>query len=301
MSNNLLIGTIPPCLVNLPRLREFSCAYNQVGKSIPNGFGNLTDLSVLDLSYNELTGTIPNSFSTLRNLSALVLSNNHLSGTIPTGLALLTNLQNIDFSSNYFTGPIINVSAMSLLTEMNFQYNSLGGTLTGRFSANQIILNVNLMGNQISGTLPSELFAIKKLETLALSQNCLYGDLPEDICSNTVISVLALDGLGTATACQHPFFPSLSIDTYYIPSSKGITGGLPSCYLSLPALQELHLAANSISDTFSNNIVFSPSLTELDLSYNQLYGTIPFAIQCRLWNNLDVSFNRLTGTKYNIS
>jgi Leucine-rich repeat (LRR) protein len=83
LSNNALMGEIPPSI------------------------GNSTNLGELDLSGNMLSGSIPSSIESLAELHVLSLQRNQLSGQIPVeSLGRCTKLIRLDLSSNRFTGSL---------------------------------------------------------------------------------------------------------------------------------------------------------------------------------------------------
>ena len=63
----------------------------------------------------------------------------------------------------------------------------------------------------------------------------------------------------------------------------------------MPNLQMLHLSGNWIVGSIAADVRVSASLQELSLSFNQIFGAIPTAIQMRPWNLLDLSFNQFDG------
>jgi Leucine-rich repeat (LRR) protein len=83
LSNNALMGEIPPSI------------------------GNSTNLGELDLLGNMLSGSIPSSIESLAELHVLSLQRNQLSGQIPVeSLGRCTKLIRLDLSSNRFTGSL---------------------------------------------------------------------------------------------------------------------------------------------------------------------------------------------------
>jgi Leucine-rich repeat (LRR) protein len=83
LSNNALMGEIPPSI------------------------GNSTNLGVLDLSGNMLSGSIPSSIESLAELRVLSLQRNRLSGQVPVAsLGRCTKLIRVDLSSNRFNGTL---------------------------------------------------------------------------------------------------------------------------------------------------------------------------------------------------
>ena len=59
------IGTIPPCLSNLPFRTALNDAGNKLMGSIPRELGNFHLIEMLDLSDNKLSQTIPSELGKL--------------------------------------------------------------------------------------------------------------------------------------------------------------------------------------------------------------------------------------------
>ena len=83
------------------RVSEINLSENNLVGSIPPELGQLTNLSSLWLSSNQLIGDIPPEFGQLINLIDLRLENNKLSCL--TNLSALTKLTTFNISSNSFT------------------------------------------------------------------------------------------------------------------------------------------------------------------------------------------------------
>ncbi|KAI9098534.1 hypothetical protein K1719_025159 [Acacia pycnantha] len=94
LSNNNLVGKIPPELGMLVEMTSLNLSRNKLDGEISQKIGQLTSLDSLDLSRNHLSGSIPSSFTQIDRLAVLDLSYNNLSGKIPTG----TQLQSFDMS-----------------------------------------------------------------------------------------------------------------------------------------------------------------------------------------------------------
>ncbi|XP_030957253.1 MDIS1-interacting receptor like kinase 2-like [Quercus lobata] len=81
LSENSLIGKIPPQLGDMKRLETMNLSHNDLSGSIPYIFGEMSEMSSLisvDISYNRLEGPLPNNkafcealFAALRNNSGL--------------------------------------------------------------------------------------------------------------------------------------------------------------------------------------------------------------------------------------
>jgi Leucine-rich repeat (LRR) protein len=102
------LGTVPPCLLTLPRL------------------------ATLHLSGNGLTGSLPTGVNISTVLTDLSLSHNLLTGEIPANL-LHREWNKLDLSFNRLTGTLHSASAApySNTTDLRLQHNRLSGVLPG--------------------------------------------------------------------------------------------------------------------------------------------------------------------------
>ena len=78
LSENVLIGKIPPQLGELRSLETLNLSHNELFGSIPATFGEMSSLTNVDISYNCLEGPLPNNkafcgapFEALRNNKGL--------------------------------------------------------------------------------------------------------------------------------------------------------------------------------------------------------------------------------------
>ncbi len=160
MTQNNLVGTIPPELGNLVHLDELLLDDNQLTGPIPPELGTLGGLRALWLGQNHLTGPIPPELGNLSSLEDLVLFINDLTGPIPPELGNLSNLETLQLRHNHLTGTIPpqlgNLSLSSYLT-------------------------IDLEENQLTGTIPPELGNLTNLHSLRLSSNRLTGSIPAEL------------------------------------------------------------------------------------------------------------------------
>lgn len=84
LSDNWLMGTIPPELFCLISLESLDISDNYITGSLPNNLGNMLSLESLVLNINELTGQIPPSIKYLVELTDLRLGHNQFTGSIPS-------------------------------------------------------------------------------------------------------------------------------------------------------------------------------------------------------------------------
>lgn len=141
-----------------------------------------------------------------------------------------------------------------------------------------------------AGTLPKAIFLLK-LQSFVGTSNCFEGPLPIDaICSNQNMVSFVIDGMSSAATCRNKLF----ISSYTLQHTIG--GTIPTCLFQLPNITTLHLSGNGFTGRIPGDIVLSATLADLSLSHNTLTGSIPEQIQLRKWSNLDLSYNRLSGT-----
>lgn len=148
LSENGLLGTIPPELGNLSHLEELYLNDNRLEGEIPPELGRLANLGTLSLVGNHLTGEIPPELSGISNPKALFLSHNLLTGEIPPELQYLNSLVYLELDNNRLTG--------SVPPEL--------GNLANMWS-------LKLNANELSGELPQSLIELRRLGELRFEDN----------------------------------------------------------------------------------------------------------------------------------
>ncbi|TQE06481.1 hypothetical protein C1H46_007980 [Malus baccata] len=208
-------GIIPSELGKLGQLTFLALNTNNFTGSIPASLGNLSNLYWLDLADNQLTGPLPVSSSTTPGLDQLFkakhfhLNQNQLSGTIPRGLfSSKMILIHVLFDGNRFNGTIpstifsvqtlevlrldrnalmgpvsSDISNLIYLSELNFAYNNLNGSLpdlTGLNALNYVDLSNNSFDPSEA---PRWISTLPSLTTIVLENVALKGTVPEKMFS----------------------------------------------------------------------------------------------------------------------
>jgi Leucine-rich repeat (LRR) protein len=295
LADNGISGTVPASLGNLDNMLLFMVSDNSLSGSLPASYGGMTSIEYFDVSGNGLTGSLPDTLGSLLLVEELYVYDNFLTGTVPATFGALSWLQELKAYDNILDGSLpFSLQKLGNLTVLLLYGNYLTGTLEGVFNAtHQVQLStVEVSGNQLSGSLPEELFRLPRLLTIAAVSNCFTGALPGNICNCTTLNTIALDGLRSASNCQHKVLIGLS-NAYQVENPE--QQSLPQCLFKMPALTTLHLSGNSLTGSLPSNVTISASLLDLSLSHNVLTGTIPTDFQRRVWTNLDLSYNRLAG------
>ena len=222
-----LIGSIPPEVGQLSKLRSLDMSANQLSGPIPATLGDLSDLEALIFVQTGLTGAIPAELGRLSNLRKLSLSSNQLTGEIPpelggatalTNLGLrgnrltgqppsqlgsLVNLEYVGLDSNYFSGPIPNwLRRLTRAEQLFLNSNQFSGTIPQWLGELTNLQWLFLARNQLTGEIPAELGNLPNLENLHIARNQLSGCIPDGLqdIDNNDFQYLGLSFCGMAIA-----------------------------------------------------------------------------------------------------
>ncbi|KAK8308110.1 hypothetical protein V6Z12_D02G034100 [Gossypium hirsutum] len=333
VSGNALEGMLPHCFSNLTAIRVLDISRNHF--QIPLSFApfaNLSNLKALLSNENKMV-TEPSFYTSIpkfqfevislskcitsqqlsRKLPTFLyyqydlryvdLSHNNFSGTVPSWL-LENNakLEDLILKGNSFTGPLSFSSALiSNVSSIDISENKIQGQIpTSTCSTFPHLSRLFLSKNAFEGNIPLCLSGMKDLSILDLSNNQLYGKVPEELITKGSLTILRL-------------------------SNNNFSGNVVPAILKANGLQNLYLDGNKFSGEVTNVDVstfeFPNSLSDIDLSNNQLHGKLPrwignasFLLRLALSNNgfegsipmefcnlnwlefLDLSQNNLSGS-----
>ncbi|CAO2838844.1 unnamed protein product [Amaranthus hypochondriacus] len=295
----LLSFSFPQLIVSMTNLKYLNFSGNEMYGEIPPQLGNLTNLEVLDLSENDLDGKVPPQFGNLTKLKVLDLSNNHnLEGKIPPQLGNLTKLKVLDLSynqvrkmeslrwvsclsnlqyfgiSSYYLSSAFHtlihaIDQLPSLTTLTLSNSILQNTqLSHLFFNNSTVLStltyLDLSGNHLESPLTPNIGNLSSLTYLDLSDNSFNGSIPYFLRNSNVLKGLDLQG------------------NAFSPVQGGIWGIMKNpCHF-----QHLDLSFNNLQDDIQ--VLLEPNenasrcttydLNYLDLSYNQISGSVPYSL-----------------------
>ncbi|XP_025981908.1 LOW QUALITY PROTEIN: receptor-like protein EIX2 [Glycine max] len=301
-------GEIHKSLMELQQLNYLNLNSNDFqGRGIPEFLGSLTNLRYLDLSFSHFGGKIPTQFGSLSHLKYLDLSwNRYMQGSIPRQLGNLSQLQHLDLSYNFFEGSIPsqlgNLSNLQKLYLGGSHYydDAYGGALKiddGDHWLSNLISLTHLSLVSISNLNTSHSFLqmiakLPKLRELSLI-HCSLSD--QFILSHLDLSHNMFKGEDLKS-----FANICTLHSLYMPANH-LTEDLPSILHNLSSgcvrhsLQDLDLSDNQITGSLPDLSVFS-SLKSLFLDGNQLSGKIPEGISLPFHLEfLSISSNSLEG------
>lgn len=308
--NNSFYGTLSSNIGTLTKLFYLNVGSNKLHGTLPsNELYQLKRARQIFLDTNDFTGKLPERLSPW--IDVLWLSTNYFTGTIPSYYCTFSNITVLKIDYNYLTGqlPKCGPNSLPLLYILQVQDNQLTGPLTNFFSpeAYRYLSVLDLSDNAFSGSFPTKVFQLPSLKSLAAVKNCFVGQIPESICDEgqnltSSLQVVALDGLHASSYCithyWSPFRSSSSTGSF----STLMSGSLPCCLWRLPNITTLHFSGNGFTGTmpqFSSDL--SKSLHDVSISHNRLKGTIPDVILDHAFTNLDLSYNKLYGSIENFA
>jgi Leucine-rich repeat (LRR) protein len=110
LNNNNLVGQLPTQMGGLGKLFLLNLNNNELNGSIPSSFGNLKELTRLQLANNRLTGGLSPQLGGLTKVSILELNSNALVGEIPAEIVNISGASafNISYNGLYTNNASVN-------------------------------------------------------------------------------------------------------------------------------------------------------------------------------------------------
>ncbi|KAL3753523.1 hypothetical protein ACJRO7_000860 [Eucalyptus globulus] len=306
-------------------LRHLDLSYNCFNSSVPRWFDNLRSLVYLNLEENLLQNIEGGLFSFLRNkpfLESLSLSNNKLhdelfslegnssgligknlelldmsknflQGALPDWLVHLKNLTLLDLSSNQLHGTIPSSYGWLCLEDLFLSNNQLTGNIPEALGRLQVLGSLDLSNNLLNGTIPHSLGQLQNLHSLDLSGNSLRGIVSEIHFAN-LSKLWSLDISNNSLAFKVNFDWILPFNLSYIwMMSCDFIKEFPQWIKTQVNAEEILLSNSSIIGALPDWLGLM-SFHSLDLSYNQINGSLPKFHSNLNW--LDLSHNLISGS-----
>lgn len=245
LRNNKFNGTLPIPLVPSQSLKGLDLSHNDFNGVIPEDICSLLpNIEVLSLSYTHLSGLIPPSITSCSGLLRLKLENTGMEGQIPSTIGKLKRLKSLHLNANKLEGIIPwSLQDCSDLEILDVGHNHLSGTIPiwiTKFSELSILV---FRSNLFQGHIPPEVGNLPKLRVLDLAHNNLNGFIPPE--------------LGKLSGMVQ------------------VRGEIPDSYNETAPFfkEEINITTKEMEMSYSNSILLL--ITSIDLSGNQLSGTIP--------------------------
>ncbi|XP_058202185.1 receptor-like protein 7 [Rhododendron vialii] len=294
-------GQIPSSLANLSQLTNFGIGDNDFdagplpfppGKlikltqlyapkmnlqgEIPLSLVNLTQLSFLDVSKNNLVGKIPSWFMNLTQLTQVELAGNYFHGMIPSSITELKRLDFLSLHSNSFTGTVELDMFMKLPSLVSLQLGQNKLTVLDKNSTNGTHPQLDILGLGSCNLVkfPSILRFQDKLQVLYIHENRIRGEIPTWMWNSSKETMVLVDfsqNFLTVFEQQPAVIPWHFLQYFHLSSNK-LQGALP---LPPPSTVIYDASNNALTRAIPQSICQKNSLRMLDLSNNNLNGTIP--------------------------
>ncbi|RXH85258.1 hypothetical protein DVH24_042026 [Malus domestica] len=294
---NNLEGPLPPSLMNCTNLIELNLGFNRLDGNISElNFSKLDQLIKLDLLRNYFFGVLPKSLYSCKYLKAVRLSINDLEGQIQHEIVSLKYLSFLSLGRNRLTNV---TSAIHILMRLeSLRVVALSNSFLGEElpdgdamigSGFQNLRLFSLSDCQLRGYIPVWMSKLKKLKVLDLSSNRLTGSIPPWLGSLPNLFFINLANNSLSGGIPKELFslqalisekPSAQTDSgdvelpVYTCRTNTSDASLQYNYLSnLPPA--IGIRNNSLSGNIPIEIGRLQNLHELDLSNNNIVGSIP--------------------------
>ncbi|KAL6638483.1 hypothetical protein ACP70R_023978 [Stipagrostis hirtigluma subsp. patula] len=208
------------------------------------------------------------------------------------------NVTGIDVTSWRLVGrlPPGVCAALPALRELRMAYNDVrGGFPLGVLNCTRLeVLNVSYSG--VSGTVP-DLSPMRALRVLDMSWNLFSGAFPASIANLTALEVVNFNENPNFDHWRPPeALMALRRLRVLILSTTNMRGDIPAWLGNMTSLTDLELSGNNLTGRIPVTLARLPNLQLLELYYNQLEGGIPAELaNLTQLTDIDLSENRLTG------
>ncbi|ESW24106.1 hypothetical protein PHAVU_004G103300 [Phaseolus vulgaris] len=331
LSERYISGEIHESLMELRQLEYLNLSSNSFeGSHIPEFLASLTKLKYLDLSSCYFIGEIPIQFGSLSHLKYLNVAyniwrlqyldirSNSLEGDVPSQLGNISQLQHLDLRYNSLQGNI--PSQLGNLSQLQELYLGRCKDFRGCYATLKINEGGQWLSNLISlthlslehitnfNTSPSYFRMIAKLPKLrelsliecGLSNHFLHSFQPSNFNFSTSLS-LDLSGNLLKGSTSNRFGLAMNSLQHLQLSFNMFKGKDLNSFMNICTLRSLYMYDNNMTEdlpsilrNFSNGCV-RYSLQELQLSYNQITGSVPDLSIFSSLKSLYLSNNQLSG------
>ncbi|KAL6520442.1 hypothetical protein OROHE_017030 [Orobanche hederae] len=210
----------------------------------------------------NLSGTLSPKLGRISYMKILDFMWNNISGTIPKEIGNITSLELLLLSGNQLTGSLPEeLGKLSNLNRIQIDENRISGPIPLSFANLSKIRRIDMNNNSLNGPIPPELSGLPILLHLLLDNNNLSGYLPRELSKTQHLLILQLD--------------NNNFNGSTIPSSYGnMTSLLKLNFSNMSNVAYIDLSLNQLDGSIPT-CALSQNITVVDLSDNNMNGTIP--------------------------
>ncbi|GLT74350.1 hypothetical protein SLA2020_461540, partial [Shorea laevis] len=201
---------------------------------------------------------------------------NKISGSIPKEIGNIKTLELLLLNGNQMTGSLPDeLGYLSNLDRIQIDENNISGPIPISFANLNKTKHFHMNNNSISGQIPPELSKLPHLKHLLLDNNNLSGYLPQELAQMPNLAILQLDNNnfdGATVPVSFGNIPNLlklSLRNYSLQGSIPDLSRIPN----LGICKFMDLSSNQLNGSIPTNKL-SENITTINLSNNNLTGSI---------------------------
>ncbi|XP_020201273.2 receptor-like protein EIX1 [Aegilops tauschii subsp. strangulata] len=288
---------------NLTALEVLDISGNNFSTTIsPNWFWNTTSLTYLNLKGCNFRGPIPDSIGNMTSLEQVYFQRNNLMATmIPYGFRNLCSLKILDLEQSNTSGDITELMERlpncpsNMLQILDFSYNNISGALPNWPGPLTNLTYLVLSGTNITGPIPEWIGALTELVSLELGGNRLNGIVTEyHLKGLKDLKFLGLHNTDLQIKVSPNWIPPFKLQAIFLASLQ-LGPAFPPWLRSQTGLQLLHMSNASITAIPAWFWVAFSRTNFIDLSDNEITGTLPATLEFMSTQKMVLSNNRLIG------